>query len=128
MMRFFILQDFCRKAKKALVTTADLCAAIRRAEDGSIDAYLGSGLIKQRISRVGAGRSGGFRSIIYYRRGDMAVFLHMFAKNAQDALSITETKTYRKFAKILSELTDEDIRKLVKTGHWQELLCEDLSQ
>jgi len=36
-----------------------LCEAVERAESGLIDANLGGGLIKQRVARLGQGRSGG---------------------------------------------------------------------
>jgi hypothetical protein len=59
-------KDFARAARKASLTDTDLCAAVRRAENGMIDADLGHGLIKQRIPRKHQGRSGGFRSILFY--------------------------------------------------------------
>jgi hypothetical protein len=37
-----------------------------------VDAELGSGLIKQRVSRKGQGKSGGYRTIIALRAGDRA--------------------------------------------------------
>jgi hypothetical protein len=43
--------------------------AIRRAERGLVDADLGGGLIKQRVARLGKGRSGGYRVVVAYRRG-----------------------------------------------------------
>jgi hypothetical protein len=51
---------------------------------GLIDADLGGGLIKQRIARAGKGRSGGYRTIIAYRRAGRAVFLLGFAKSERD--------------------------------------------
>ncbi|MCY3994976.1 MAG: type II toxin-antitoxin system RelE/ParE family toxin, partial [Rhodobacter sp.] len=36
-----------------------------------IDADLGGGVIKQRIARRGGGRSGGFRTILLFRRGEL---------------------------------------------------------
>ena len=45
-----------------------LLEAVQRAESGQVDADLGGGVIKQRIARLGQGRSGGYRSIILFRQ------------------------------------------------------------
>ena len=39
-----------------------------------VDADLGGGVIKQRIARKGGGRSGGFRMIVVFRRGELETF------------------------------------------------------
>jgi hypothetical protein len=57
-----------------------LAEAIARAERGMVDAALGGGLIKQRVARQGQGKSGGWRTLIAYRKGDRAVFLFGFAR------------------------------------------------
>jgi hypothetical protein len=44
-----------------------------------VDADLGGGVIKQRVARVGQGRSGGYRMLVAYRAGARAVFLYGFA-------------------------------------------------
>jgi hypothetical protein len=63
-----------------------LCRAVRDAERGLIAADLGGGVIKQRIARPGQGKSGGFRTLIVFRAGTRAIFLHGFAKNEKDNL------------------------------------------
>ena len=39
------------------------------------------GVIKQRLAREGQGKSGGFRSIVLFRRGEKAFFVYGFAKS-----------------------------------------------
>jgi hypothetical protein len=58
---------FQRFARKEAITDQALCGAVDRANQGLIDADLGSGLIKQRVARPGAGRSGGYRTLILFR-------------------------------------------------------------
>lgn len=77
MKHLYALKDFARRARKAGLGDDGLWEAVDRAERGIIDADLGAGLIKQRIARVGQGRSGGFRTIIAYWRGERAIFLHL---------------------------------------------------
>jgi hypothetical protein len=54
-------------ARKAGITEAVLCEAIRGVERGLIAADLGSSVIKQRIARPGQGKSGGFQALIVFR-------------------------------------------------------------
>jgi hypothetical protein len=49
--------------------------AVRRAERGQIAAELGRGVIKQRIARLGQGKSGAYRSIIFFRQVELAFFM-----------------------------------------------------
>ena len=74
-MRVFKTKVFRRFQRKERMRGANLVEAVARAEKGLIDADLGHGLIKQRIARDGAGKSGGFRTIIAFRKGDRAAFL-----------------------------------------------------
>ena len=80
-MRIFVTKSFDRFAVAERISDAQLLEAIARAEDGLIDASLGGHLIKQRVSRAGAGRSGGYRTIIALKFKKRAIFLHGFAKN-----------------------------------------------
>jgi hypothetical protein len=83
-MRVFKTGPFARFAKHEGIADQELCEAVRRAEKGSIDADLGGGVIKQRLARQGQGRSGGWRSIVLFRRGDRAFFVYGFAKSDRD--------------------------------------------
>jgi len=67
-------QLFGRFARKEKISAAALLEAVERAEKGLIDADLGGGVIKQRIARPGAGKSGGLRSVVLYRQGERAFF------------------------------------------------------
>ena len=83
-MRIFKTRAFARFARREGIDDAVLGNAIDRAERGRIDADLGGGIIKQRVPRPGAGRSGGFRTVVAYRAGEISVFLYGFAKNERE--------------------------------------------
>ena len=85
-MQTFKTKSFARFAARAGLEDAELCEAVRRIGGGLIDADLGGGVFKQRIARKGDGRSGGFRTIVLYRRGKLAFFVYGFAKSNQDNL------------------------------------------
>ena len=63
---------FSRFARRENIKEAVLVDAVTRAERGVIDADLGGGVIKQRIARPGQGKSGGYRSIMLFRKGTQA--------------------------------------------------------
>ena len=69
-----------------------------RARSGLIDADLGGGVIKQRIAREGGGRSGGFRTIVLFRRGELAFFVYGFTKSGRENLRQDELATFRRLA------------------------------
>jgi hypothetical protein len=81
--------------------------------------------ISSSIARKGGGRSGGFRTIVFYKAGDRAVFLHLFAKNQQANLSDLERDAYREFAKFFAGLTKETMAALVHERGWKEIPYED---
>jgi hypothetical protein len=80
-VRIYESRWFQRFARKEGITDAALREAVVRAEEGQIDADLGGEVIKQRISRPGQGRSGGYRTLILFRRGARAFFVYGFAKS-----------------------------------------------
>ena len=63
-MRVYETRIFSRFARKESIKGKQLLEAVQRASGGLIDADLGGGLIKQRVSRPGQGRSGGYRTIL----------------------------------------------------------------
>jgi hypothetical protein len=85
-MRIFQSRAFHRDAKRDGVTDENCRQAIRKAESGLIDAALGGGLIKQRIATGNRGAAKGSRAVVFYRRGELAVFLHVFAKSRRSNL------------------------------------------
>lgn len=95
-MRIFKNKAFTRFAKKSGIDDASLCKAIRDSERGLLDADLGGGVIKQRVTRIGSGKSGGFRTLILFRIGILAFFVHGFAKNEQANIDDDELVALRK--------------------------------
>ncbi|GAA5062519.1 type II toxin-antitoxin system RelE/ParE family toxin [Erythrobacter westpacificensis] len=120
-IRIYANRWFAKFAAKEKIGDATLADAVHRAESGLIDADLGSGLIKQRIAREGGGKSGGYRSILIFRSGERAIFVFAFAKSAKANLSAAELKVYRKAARIMLELGDDEIETEVEAGRLVEV-------
>ncbi len=90
-----------------------------------MDANLGGGVIKQRIARTGQGKSGGYRTIIFFRRGDRAVFAYGFAKSDRANINADEEKQFKEAASHVLRLTAKQIDELIKNGDFVEVRYEE---
>jgi hypothetical protein len=120
-MKAYLPKSFQREAKSDKVSDEDCQEAIRRAERGLIDAELGGRLIKQRIPRGNQGAAKGSRAVVFYKRGEVAVFLHIFSKSDKANLQKSELAEYLKLAKVLEELTEAKLQELGATKGWREI-------
>jgi len=86
--------EFLRRAAALGLSETERAALIDRlAEDPEAGVPLGGGLWKVRVAREGQGRSGGYRTLHFYRRDDMPLFLlSVFAKNEKANISATEKR------------------------------------
>jgi hypothetical protein len=100
---------FAKFAVREGISDAMLVAAIDQAERGLVDADLGGGLIKQRVAREGGGKSSGYRTLVFFRDGGLAVFAFGFAKSGKANLNAIELRTYKQAAKIVLALTQAQI-------------------
>ena len=124
-MRIYKTKVFLRFQRKEGVADAALCEAIARANEGLIDADLGRGLIKQRVPREGAGRRGGFRTIVAYRAGARAVFIYGFAKNVRDNIAAADEREMADTGALLLGLDARGIETMILGGELWEVECDD---
>lgn len=124
-MRVFKVKPFARFAHRERISDAELCDAVRRASRGLIDADLGGGVLKQRIARRGGGKSGGFRSIILFRREDKAFFVYGFAKSDRDSIRQDELEAFRKLANTMLSLDEAGLAAAVGNGTIMEISCNE---
>ena len=124
-MQTFKTKAFARFAVREGLEDAALCEAVQRAGRGLIDADLGGGVIKQRIARKGGGRSGGFRTIVLFRRGKLAFFVYGFAKSGRENLRQDELRTFRLLADEYLALDREGLAAAQAVGAIVEVKCND---
>jgi hypothetical protein len=120
-VRLFKLKAFARFQRRERIADEALGRVVRRADDGLIDADLGGGLIKQRVARPGQGKSGGFRTIIAYRRGDRAVFLFGFAKSDRQNLDDDELAYWRRVGRAYLGLDEDGIEAAIAADDLEEV-------
>ena len=124
-MRVFKNSRFHKFARKEKISDAMLCEAVERAERGQIDADLGAGLIKQRVARPGAGKSGGFRTLVFFRAETRAVFAFGFAKSDMANLDDAEEAYLKKAAKLVLGFADAQMDAEVAAGRRVEVNCDE---
>lgn len=90
------------------MSDAELAQAVREMEDGSIEADLGGGVFKKRMKGKSRGKSGGLRTVIAFKKGDRAIFIYGYPKNAVaksgKEISDKELAALRDMAKALFDI------------------------
>lgn len=124
-LRIFKNAWFRRFARRERIDDKSLKEAVDRAESGLVDADLGGGVIKQRVARAGSGKSGGYRTIVVFKQGERAFFVYGFAKNKRGNIATDEVIIFKKAAKELLALSDEQIGQLVENEALTEVTDGD---
>lgn len=121
-MMVLMTKVFARFARKARLSDSTLTEAAAEVAAGTFDADLGGHVYKQRVARVGEGKSGGFRTIILFKIGGHSIFAHGFAKNDKANISSKELKALKKLAEILLALSDTDIGNAITAGEFVKVM------
>lgn len=103
-MASYMVKSFARFARRNRIGVRLLLVTAEEVVAGDVDADLGGGLYKQRIARPGAGKSGGFRTVLAHRAGGDVFFLHGFAKNAVGNIDAREARALKELGELLHGL------------------------
>jgi len=76
---------------------------------------LGSDLYKVRIAK-NKGKSGGYRTIIIFRKGFRSLFIHGFEKSKVDNISDRELSIFKKNAKDFLEYSELEVKRMLELG------------
>ena len=72
----------------------------------------------------GQGRSGGFRVIVVFRRGERAFFVHGFAKSNRENLRRNELRALRELANEMFGLDEPGLGAMLANGTISEVNCD----
>lgn len=124
-MRVFKNKWFHKWARDEGIGDAGFCAAAAEVAVGKVEADLGGYLFKKRLARAGGGKSGGYRTIIGYRKGDSnrIIFLYAFPKNQRPNITGKEHEALSTAAESFISATDHQIDTLKASGNIYELEC-----
>ena len=108
-MRVLTTPSFDRDIRGSDLGNGELKTAVSEIEAGLIDANLGGELLKKRIARPGSGKSGGYRTVLAYRRGERVIFMHLFAKNEKSNVTKSELAALKALARAYMSLSAEEL-------------------
>ena len=128
-MAIYVHKRFDRNFKKASLHDADLCHAAAEVKRGEFEADLGGGVIKKRIS-LSAGKSGGARSVIFFKRGNTLFFYDGWTKGELHKKNAKEIEddvlaTYKILAKGYLQASAADLLQLKSRGTFREVNCDE---
>ena len=120
-MRIFKNKWFAKFARKERICGEKLIQAVQDVDAGNIDADYGGGVIKQRIARRKGGKSGGYRTIILFRQNEKAFFVYGFAKSMLENIDKADVQGFKKLAKIMLSVTEQQIEIMLEKGEVEEI-------
>ena len=117
-MQVFLERRFGKWAEREQIDDARLVETAKEAFAGQYEADLGGYLFKKRLAREGAGKSGGYRTLLCFRKADddRIIFLYGFAKGAKANIDATERAVLKQLAASLLTATDAQIGRLLEQG------------
>jgi hypothetical protein len=121
-MRIFKNSWFTRFAAKEGITDEELRGMVNRLEAGQADADLGGGVYKVRVARPGAGKTGGYRVIVFFRSRERTFYHYGFAKSVRSNINEKELKILKRTAKSVFVLTDSQIKESLENGDLDEII------
>jgi hypothetical protein len=124
-MSVYQTKEFARFARKERMSTKALLQAAADVAQGHFNADLGGGVFKQRVARSGAGKSGGYRSILFFKAGRHTFFAYGFAKSERANVSAKELRALKKLADELLGYSAVKIAAAEAAGELIELVDED---
>lgn len=120
-MSVYNAKTFAHFARKAGIADAQLMSAATEVIEGRFDADLGGGVFKQRVARVGGGKSGGFRTLIAFRLGASCFFVYGFAKNEMTNVTKKELEALQASAFALLSYDEHALALAVVQGELVEV-------
>jgi hypothetical protein len=121
LVRIFKNTWFTRFAAKEAISDDELRSIVDRLEAGQAEADLGGGVYKLRTARSGAGKSGGYRVLVFFRSGERTFFVYGYAKSVRDNIDEKELVKLKQRAKTWLNISDDQIEKALKAGAFKEI-------
>lgn len=120
-VRVFKTRVFGKFAQRKRITDTQLSDVVHRFERGEAFVDLGGGVFKCRVARPGAGRSSGYRFLIFCRKEERLIFAFGFAKNERRNISEEEDRKLHRLCDELLKASDLQIEGSCRTGALKEV-------
>lgn len=115
-LRIFKTKSFNKWAKKSRLTDNNLVKAVEEIKKGLVEANLGGNLYKKRVATSTKGKSGGFRTLLAFKKGKDVFFVYGFEKNERENISDEDEKSLKIAAEVYLGFDDKAIQSAIKIG------------
>jgi len=108
--------------KKVNIEIGDLISSaktLNKNPESSVS--LGSGLYKVRIKRKYQGKSGGYRTLLVFKKEKLTLYVYGFSKNERDNIDQDELKLFKKLSKDILSMNDKELSNQIKSGSFIDL-------
>lgn len=128
-VRVFAVPQVTRLLRKDRIPEATLCTVARELVEGRLtagEANLGDGLWKKRLARRGGGKSGGYRTIVAYRRpqSERVLFAYLFAKSTAATITPAGQAALARTATAFIGASDMQVSALLAADDIREVMCD----
>ena len=120
-MRIFKNTWFSRFAGKEGITDDGLKEMVNQLEAGHAVVDLGGGVYKMRLARSGEGKSGGYRIIVFFRKGSRTFYAYGFSKAEMDNINVRQLRNFKLAAKVIFGYSEKELDERVKAGLFIEI-------
>jgi len=122
-MRAFKNKWFQKWVKKEGLSEEILHDVACEVVEGRVEADLGGGLFKKRVAKPGRGKSGGYRFIIGFRKGntDRIIFMFAFAKNERTNITKLEEEVLCSVAESFFSASNVQIECMIRINELFEV-------
>lgn len=93
-----------------------LLQAVEEIRKGLVEANLGGHLYKKRVATATKGKSGGFRTLLAYKKGQVVFFLYGFEKGQRENISNKEKEDLKNAAEVYLAFDEETIQSAINMG------------
>ena len=108
--------------KKVNIEIGDLISSaktLNKNPESSVS--LGAGLYKIRIRRKYQGKSGGYRTLLIFKKDKLILYVYGFSKNEKDNIEQDELKFFKKLSKDILMMSDDEVINQIKSASFIDL-------
>ena len=120
-MRVFKTKRFSKLAQKEEIADDELLDVVIDVLEKDNAVNLGGDVFKVRMARENEGKSGGYRIIVFFKKGERTFFQYLFTKSEKENISPKELKWFKAVAKDFFLMPDNEIEKELKVGTLLEI-------
>jgi len=121
-VKILITRWFQKWLKRVNIEIGDLISSVailNKNPESSVS--LGSGLYKVRVKRKNKGKSGGYRTLLIFRKEKIALYVYGFSKSEKNNLEQDELKLFRKLSKDILSMNNHELNNQIITGSFINL-------